>query len=83
MNMAKYCKDRGMTIEQYKQFASNIAAIAQGIIMYVKSMYICGNGVYHDVKEIGIKQGENTPFIIAELKKQGMEFFDNNTLFRL
>lgn len=79
MNMAKYCKNKGMTLEQYHTFKNNIKVAAQTI----KDQTTYTHGMYYPVNDI---INESNPdikcFIIQELKKLGFEFLDNSTLYR-
>ena len=78
MNLGKYCKSKGFTKEEYKQFKLNIQAAAEAI----KSQLVYCNGMYFPTAEI-VNEGELKPFIIAELKKLNVEFFSNNELYRV
>jgi len=84
MNMANYCKSQGMNLSQYETFKQNIINTASAIIQYIKSMYKTDTGIYYPINEI-LSSSSNTDmkqFIIQELKNQGVEFFDNNSLWR-
>lgn len=81
MNMAKYCKNKGMTLEQYETFKSNIEATAQAIkanTSYTHGMYYPVNDIISFMSDADIKG-----FIIQELKKLGFEFIENYTLYRI
>ena len=84
MNMALYCKSQGMDLQQYKTFQENINNTASAIIQYIKSMYKTNMGVYYPINEILSHNSNETikQFIIQELKNQGVEFYDNNLLWR-
>ena len=84
MNMAAYCKQKGMNLERYENFEQNIKNAAQAIITLVKQNYKTDTGVYYPINDILTFGGDiNTKsFIIQALKQLGMEFFDNNTLWR-
>lgn len=88
MNMAKYCKEKGMNLEQYKNFSSNIEKAGAAIIELTESKYRTGTGMYHETIDIlSFVPGQTDPiineFMIQELKKQGMEFIENNKYWRL
>ena len=81
MNMCKYCHDNKMTITEYENFATNINKLA----IEIKSKLYYQNGIYFPVDEI-IPYNTNSTikdFIIQELKKLGLEFYDNNELYRV
>lgn len=84
MNMAKYCKSIGMDIQGYEQYKNNIESTAKAIIQYVKSMYAANTGMYYPIHEIISTQSkpENLNYIIQALKAEGMEFIENNSLWR-
>ena len=81
VNIAKYCKDKGMDIKEYKQFQSNIVATAKAIrsqLQYNGGMYYNSSDLFNWNCDPDIKC-----FIIQELKKLDIEFFDNCTLYRV
>jgi hypothetical protein len=84
MNMAKYCKDKGFTLEQYETLKGNIDATAQATLLIIKGLHKPDTGVYYPVDEIFNPESDETikGFIMVELKRLGVEFFDNNTLYR-
>ena len=82
MTLAAFCESKNMTLQQYEITRANIKATASAMIQYIKSMYICDNGVYHPTKELNIKQGELLPFILYEMKQNGVEFIENGEYFR-
>lgn len=83
MNMSLYCKNQGMTLDQYKQYQANIKATAEAIILNIKQSYKTGTGMYHNVNEI-LKSDKNETYyyILQELKNQSVEFINNNTEWR-
>lgn len=81
MSLCKYCKDQGMTLEQYRNFEQNLESTAQAI----KSQLHYNGGMYYPIAEI-LPHNTNEDiesFLIQELKKLGIEFFDNDTLYRV
>jgi len=82
--LAKYAKDKGMNLEQYKALSAELNQTADRILENVKSCgkYAIDSGMYYPVNEI-LADGEYTPYIICMLKKRGMEFIENNTLWRV
>lgn len=81
MDICKYCKDLGMNVNEYKQFKENIKETAKAI----RSQLKYNGGMYYPVNELFTwNANENMKgFIIQELKKLDIEFFDNNTLYRV
>ena len=80
MNIAKYCKDKGMNKEEFTNFKNNIANTAKVILIkqkYTHGMYYPVNDIINFLSDDNIKV-----FIIAELKKLGFEFIESNTLYR-
>ena len=80
MNMAKYCKKKGMTLQQYELFKQNIENTASAI----KSTITDTKGMYYPINNLFTysPNSELQPFIIQELKKIGFEFIENNALWR-
>jgi hypothetical protein len=77
MNMANYCKQKGMNLEQYKQFETNVNSAASAIYKNSEAIHKHGTGVYWPVNDImdtvnGIT--ETGYFIMDSLKRLGMEF---------
>lgn len=81
MSIAKYCKEKGMSKEDYKQFVSNIKEVAKSI----RSQLTYKGGMYYNVSDLfNWNSDENMKhFIIQELKTLGIEFFDNEQLYRV
>lgn len=82
--LAKYAKDKGMSREQYQALLAELNQTADNILENVKNCgkYAIDSGMYYPVNEI-LEDNEFTPFIICMLKKRGMEFIENNTLWRV
>lgn len=81
MNMCEYCYKRGMTIEEYKQFEENIKSTAKAIrsqLSYNGGLYYNTNNLFNNSYDEIVKC-----FIIDELKLLGIEFFKNNTEYRV
>ena len=74
MDICKYCKDKGMTLEEYKNFKNNIKELAKAI----RSQLQYNNGMYFDTKELfTYDYNEDMKcFIIQELKNLDIEFYE-------
>jgi len=85
MQLSKFAKDKGMTLEEYLTLEGNIMSMATATIELIKATYITDNGVYHEITEVEMlyKDYELKPFVLQELKEQGLEFIENGTLWRL
>ena len=85
MVLSQYAKNKGMQYAEYKQLEANIKSTASGIIAYIKSMYIIDDGIYHESKEIPALYNNYDwkPYLLQELKNMGMEFIENNTMWRI
>jgi len=79
--MAKYCKDNNMTKEEYKNFNNNIESTARAI----RNQLTYNGGIYYNVSELfNWNVNEDIKyFIIQELKELDIEFFNDNTLYRV
>ena len=84
MNIAVYCKNKGMNLQEFRAYKAEIRNEAETILDKIKSDYPIDTGVYFMTSEIIDVESEDikTLFIIQELKKLEVEFIDNNTLFR-
>jgi hypothetical protein len=86
MTISNFCHSQGMTIDQYKQYEANIKTTAQALFQLAKTLHKTDTGVYYSVNEILTYTGIHTiqeQFIINELKLLGMEFYNNNTEWRI
>jgi len=88
MTIAKYCKDKGMNIEQYETFCDNIKNTASAIIQLIKQNYNIDTGMYHKTIEIlpfipGKTEEQIQLFIMHELRNNGIEFIENGEYWRL
>ena len=81
MTIAKYCKQKGFTKEEYKNFKSNIEETAKTI----KSTLHYNGGMYYNVSNLFNWNGDPSVqcLIINELKKMNVEFFDNDKYYRV
>lgn len=84
MTLCKYCKDQGFTLQQYENMKENIKQIAEEIRATLKY----NGGMYYDTKDLFkgcdfVLDADIKQFIIQELKKLNIEFFDNNKLYRV
>ena len=81
MNIAKYCKLKGLNKEEYITLKNNIKATAEAI----RSQLRYNGGMYYPTSKI-IKYNGNDYmrcFIIDELKKLGIEFIKDNEYYRV
>lgn len=80
MNLAKYCKEKGMSKEQYNNFRNNITETANAI----KNNTPDTKGLYYPVNNIlsFLSNNDMRRFVIQELKKLGFEFIEDYTLYR-
>ena len=83
MNICKYCKSKGMTLDQYNEFKDSIKTTA--IDIRTKQKY--NGGMYYNTKDlftgITLQDEEIKYYIIDELKKLDVEFRDNLELYRI
>jgi len=84
MNLEKYCRDNKFTLPEYQDLKRNLKVTAIEILMNIKALHKVDTGVYYSVDEIidntWINDYKN--FLIIELKKLDVEFYDNNTYYR-
>lgn len=84
MNIATYCKDKGMNLQEFQDYKAEIQREAKEILENIKNNYPVDTGMYFETTEIIDNElGDiRTLFIIQELKKLEVEFMENNKLFR-
>jgi hypothetical protein len=81
--MSLYCKQKGMTLAQYKQFQANINSAASTIFENSKAIHKHDTGVYYPINDImntidGIT--DTDCFIMDALKKLHMEFIKEDNI---
>jgi len=81
-NFARYCKAQGMNLEQFVQAQLEIDAQADAIINRVSAHETAGSGLYHPACSIIRSSAPTAPFLVQALKRRGMEFYDNNSMWR-
>lgn len=80
MTIAKYCKERGFSKDEYNNFKNNIEETAKTIknnLKYCGGMYYATSNILH-YSDSDIKH-----FIIQELKNLGIEFRNNDEEYRV
>ena len=84
MNLMKYAKNKGMTLQEYETLKNNIKNMAEAIKQNHCSMYKTDTGIYYDIRILFNTSNLNDiqKFILQELKQIGFEFIEDNTLFR-
>ena len=83
MTLCQYAKSKGMKLNEYQNLKENIKNIAKALIMQIPPRHK-GNGMYYPISEI-LPYNTNAdlkPYILQEMKSQGLETFDNETLYR-
>lgn len=83
MNMAKYCKQQGMTKEQYKEYKSAVEVEASAKIRQGKKIHKHIGGMYYLTNELLELKSERDYFILNTMKGLGAEFINNNELYRI
>ena len=81
MTVASYCKAKNMSKEEYKNFKLNIVNTANAI----RSSLKYNGGMYYPVSDLfnWNSDADMKCLLINELKKLDIEFFDNDTLYRV
>ena len=81
MTIAGYCKQKGLSKEEYKNFKNNIINTAKAI----RSTLHYNGGMYYNVSDLfnWNADADIKCLLINELKKMNIEFFDNDTLYRV
>ena len=81
MTIAKYCRQKGLTKEEYKNFKNNIEETVKAI----RSSLHYNGGMYYNVSDLfnWNADADIKCLIINELKKMNIEFFDNDRSYRV
>ena len=80
MTIAKYCKEKGFSKDEYNNFKNNIEETAKTIRNNLK---YCG-GMYYNTSDIlHYIDSDVKCFIIQELKKLDIEFRNNDNEYRV
>ena len=84
MTLCEYAINKGYNITQYETLEFNIKATASAILQNIKTLHKTDTGIYYPLHEIINQNNKNELqcYIIQELKKLGVEFYDNNNLWR-
>ena len=83
MNMARYCKELGMNLEEFRAYKKAVQDEAQEIFNKAQTIRPQDTGMFFPTSELLEVTGERDYFIINALKELGMEFLDNGTLYRI
>lgn len=81
MSIAKYCKEKGFTRDEFYNFKANIEALASAI----RSQLVYKGGMYYPTAEL-FKYNtieDYKPLIINQLKTLGIEFRCNDEEYRV
>jgi hypothetical protein len=84
MTLANLAKKKGFTIMEYQNLKHNINAVCDGIIQQIPDSKK-DNGMYYPIADIlpHNTDRELLPYYIQSLKLKGVEFRENNTLWRI
>jgi hypothetical protein len=81
MSIAKYCKEKGFSRDEFYNFKSNIEALA----LAIRSQLTYKGGMYYPTTEL-FKYNtieDYKPLIINQLKELGIEFRDYDREYRV
>ena len=83
MNIARYCKNLGMDLQGFKAYEKAVKEEAQELFNKAKTIRPQDTGMFFPTSELLNVTEERDYFILNELKKLGMEFIENGTLYRI
>lgn len=89
MRISKYCKDKNMSLGEYKKYREAVEKHAEQAYKQASSLHDIGAGIYYSsteiVKELTIPKYGKVPecFIINALKALGVEFINDCQLYRI
>lgn len=85
MEIASYCKKKGMNLKQYKTFLDNVNKTAQAIFTASAAIHKHDTGVYYPLHDIMTVTGSITDlqyFIMDAMKRIGFEFiYEDNIIY--
>ena len=71
-------------INEFEKMETELKSLAVTIFEKVSAKHKPNTGIYYPATELYLRGcGEWAPFVIAELKQLGVEFIENNTLYRI
>lgn len=81
-NMSRYCKEQGMTLDEYENYKVRIDNMAD--IIFSNKVVTAPPGLFFPVDELlaDIADEQQRLFVVQRLKRLGVEFRDNTTLWR-
>lgn len=80
MTIAKYCKDKKFTKEEFNNYKNNVYQVAKAI----RSTLKYNGGVYKECEPLFYMWDEDIKhFVIQELKDLGVEFINDNKYYRV
>ena len=82
MLLSKYAKEKGYSLDQFHKLQADIKAAAAKIIEGIQGKFAIDSGMYYKTSEIIPEHNDLTPYLIQELKAQGMEFIENGEYWR-
>lgn len=85
MEMSKYCKRKGFSRDEFKEYAEKVESTALKSKETAISLHGQDNGVYYSIGEI-LKKGKDEDFyyfVIDAMKKIGFEFILEKGLYRI
>jgi len=84
MTITQFAKSKNMTYEEYQTLEVNIKTLADATLNKIKQLHKTDTGVYYPIDEIihPLADHNTKAFLIQELKRLGVEFYDNNSMYR-
>lgn len=84
MTIAQFAKSKNMTYKEYQTLEANIKTLAEATLQNIKQLHKIDTGIYYPITEIihPLTDINTKNFLIRELKNIGVEFYDNNSLYR-
>lgn len=83
MRIAQYCKQQGMDKNEYKVYKKEVENDIQKTIEQGKKTHNHIGGMYFPASDILELKTERDYFILNGMKNKGVEFINDNTLYRI
>jgi len=82
MTLAAFAKSKGYTLAEFQALQARIAGTADDIAGRLAAFDTTDSGMYYPVQDILDTSADHAPYLIQALKQRGVEFRENNSLWR-
>lgn len=83
MRLAQFCKNQGMTLEQYRAYKISLEEKAQKIYDTIVFDHLKGTGMYFSLADYVDIDTQESRFVMQFLQEIGLEIFYETLEFRI